>query len=190
MEILTIEGTLRGTGKKNAKAVRKEGNVPCVIYGVREQPIHFSAPLTSFKSIVYTPDVKFIDVNIEGNTYRTIVKEVQFHVLSTEVNHVDFLEIQEDKQISMQIPVAFTGRSIGVSKGGKLLAKMRKLSLKAFPKDMPSIINVDVTSLEVGKSIRISDIKVENVEFTQNKSIPVVSVIATRAMMSAASGKK
>ncbi|MCS7078249.1 MAG: 50S ribosomal protein L25/general stress protein Ctc [Bacteroidia bacterium] len=186
MEVLSITGTLRGTGKKDAKAVRSQGNVPCVIYGVRPQPIHFSTHRLNFREIVYTPNVKFVDIHIDNQTMRTILKEVQFHPVTNEIIHADFLEISENKKITMEIPVSFTGRSVGVSKGGKLLPKMRKLKIKALPKDMPSTINIDITDLDVGKSIRIGDIKAENIEILHNKSIPVVSVIATRAMISAA----
>jgi large subunit ribosomal protein L25 len=186
MEVLSISGTPRGTGKKDAKAVRSQGNVPCVIYGVRPEPIHFSTSLHSFKNIVYTPDVKFVDIQIGNETIRTILKDVQFHVLTNEIIHADFLEISENKKITMEIPVSFTGRSIGVSKGGKLLPKMRKLKIKALPKNMPSTISIDITDLDVGKSIRIGDITAGEYEIMHNKSIPVVSVIATRAMVSAA----
>lgn len=190
MEVLSISGTPRGTGKKDAKAVRSQGNVPCVIYGVRPEPIHFATHLLNFRNIVYTPDVKFVDIQIGNETIRTILKDVQFHPVTNQIIHADFLEIAENKKITMQIPVSFTGRSIGVSKGGKLLPKMRKLKIKALPKDMPSTINIDITDLDVGKSIRIGDIKTEQYEILHNKSIPVVSVIATRAMVSAATAAK
>ncbi|MCS7029705.1 MAG: 50S ribosomal protein L25/general stress protein Ctc [Bacteroidia bacterium] len=190
MEVLTITGTLRSTGKKEVKALRSQGNVPCVVYGVRPEPIHFATHWLNFRQIVYTPQVKFVDIQIGNQTLRTILKEVQFHPVTNEIIHADFLEISDNKKITMEIPVSFTGRSVGVSKGGKLLPKMRKLKVKALPKYMPSTIAIDITDLDVGKSIRVGDIKMENIEILHNKSIPVVSVIATRAMVAAGAAPK
>lgn len=190
MEVLTITGTLRSTGKKEVKALRSQGNVPCVVYGVRPEPIHFATHWLNFRQIVYTPQVKFVDIQIGNQTLRTILKEVQFHPVTNEIIHADFLEISDNKKITMEIPVSFTGRSVGVSKGGKLLPKMRKLKVKALPKYMPSTIAIDITDLDVGKSIHVGDIKMENIEILHNKSIPVVSVIATRAMVAAGAAPK
>ncbi len=180
MKTVSISGSTReNVGKKDAKQLRKIGRVPCVLYGGNEQ-IHFSVEEKDFKDIIYTPEVCFVDININDNVYSSIVQEAQFHPVNDNILHVDFLELSKDKAIVMSIPVKLTGVAPGVLKGGKLTKKLRKLKIKAKPEFMPDFVNVDISSLDIGNSVKVNDISIENLEFLDSKNNVVVGVYVTR----------
>ena len=155
METIEIIGYNRANlGKKNSKKLREEGNVPCVVYGGNEQ-IHFHSPMILFRDLVYTPGANFVKLNIEGVEKDAILQDIQFHPVSEVILHADFLELQENKKIRMDIPVKIIGDSPGVQQGGKILIRIRKLSLMAYPKNMPSFVEVDISELQLGKSISV-----------------------------------
>jgi large subunit ribosomal protein L25 len=171
-------------GKQEAKRLRKEANVPCVLYGGQEQ-IHFYAPMALFRDLIYTPDAHFVHLTIEGNAYQCILQDVQFHPVSEMILHVDFLQIFADKQVKMQIPTVITGKAPGVIQGGSLVKKLSKLPVLAYPKDMPSHIQVDVATLELGQMVRVRDIKAVHYTILASPNIPVASVEIPRALRSA-----
>src|SRR6188474_3603847 len=160
MKTIEIIGYKRANlGKSDAKLIRAEGNVPCVLYGGNEQ-VHFYAPMILFRDIVYTNEAHFVHVNIEGEECQAILQEVQFHPVSEIILHADFLRISEDRKIKMNIPARLVGQAPGVSKGGTLVQKRSALKVLGFPKDMPDHIDVDVSALDFHHAIKVSDIKV------------------------------
>jgi len=163
------------------KKLRREAYVPGVVYG-GEKPKHFYAPTILFRDLIYTPDAYFVDLNIEGQLTKCVLKEAQFHPVSEVLLHADFFEIADDKKVVMDIPVQVVGTAEGVKKGGKLFLKTRKVKVKALPADMPDTIDLDVSSLELGKSIKVEAINVEGVEIMTNSNVSVASVEIPRAL--------
>src|SRR5690606_34511943 len=145
MKSIAISGSLReNVGKRDAKELRYEGKVPAVLYGGEKQ-YHFAVSAADLKSLVYSADVHFIDLDLDGQKFSAIVQEMQFHPLNDLIRHIDFLQLDEKKEVTMNIPVALTGTSPGVRGGGKLLQKLRKLRVKALPANMPQEIEVSLT---------------------------------------------
>lgn len=180
MKKIEIIGYKRANlGKSDAKRLREEGNVPCVVYG-EEGQIHFYAPMILFRPLIYTPEVYFVDLNIEGEIYHSILQDVQFHPVSDIILHADFLILHEGKPIKMGIPVEFEGRAAGLQKGGKLQVKIRKILIKALPKDMPEKITIDITSMELGDTIKVKDVKAEKFEILSNPRVTIASVTIPR----------
>ena len=176
METIEIIGYKRANlGKKDSKKLREDGNVPCVIYGGDEQ-IHFHAPMILFRDLVYTPGANFVKLNIEGLEIDAILQDIQFHPVSEIILHADFLQLKDDKKIKMEIPVKIIGDSPGVQQGGKVLMRIRKLSLMAYPKNMPSFVEVDISGLELGKSIKVEELLSENYDILNSPLVSVVSV--------------
>lgn len=185
MKSIAISGSLReNVGKRDAKELRYEGKVPAVLYGGKEQ-YHFAVSAADLKSLVYTPDVHFVDLDLEGKKFQAIVQEMQFHPLNEQIRHIDFLELDDKKEVIMLIPVKLTGTSPGVRSGGKLIQKLRSLRVKALPANMPQTIEVSLESLEVGKSVRVEEIKLENSKVLNNADDTIVSVVMSRALRQA-----
>ena len=182
MKTITIEGQLRTEyGKKATRQLRSQGLVPGVIYGGAAE-INFSAPVTAFKTIVYTPEFNLTEIIIDGTSYRTILKDLQFDKVSDELNHVDFLELVEDKHVVATLPVRYTGSAAGVKAGGRLITKMKTLKVKSLPRDLRENIEVDVTDLELNGSIRVQDVKAGNMEVLNSPRIPMASIVLTRQL--------
>jgi len=182
MKTITIEGQLRTEiGKQAARQLRSEGKVPGVIYG-GAQEVNFSAPLSSFKALVYTPNFQFAEVKLDGKAYRCILKDLQFDKVSDQLNHVDLMELVENKKVIATIPLKFTGIAAGVKDGGKLIAKMKSLKVKTLPKYLRENIEVDLTNLELNGNVRVEDVKVDNYEILNSPRIPIASVVLTREL--------
>src|SRR5689334_2697847 len=182
MKTITIEGQLRTeTGKKNTRALRSQGLVPGVIYG-GSQEVNFAAPVLSFKNLVYTAEFLLAEINVDGKSYRCILKDVQLDKVSDELAHLDFLELVEDKKVVATIPIHFTGTAAGVKGGGKLVTKMKTLKVKTFPKHLKEYIDVDLTNLELNENIRVEDVKDPNYEILNSPRIPIASVVMTRQL--------
>jgi large subunit ribosomal protein L25 len=182
MKQVTIEGQLRSEfGKKATRHVRSEGKVPCVIYG-GSQNIHFSTTPKELKGIVYTPEFKQATINVDGKSYICILKDLQMSKTTDEVTHVDFLELIPNKKINASVPLRFVGTSVGVKAGGRFMVKMNTINVRTTPENLKEAIEVDITNLEIGKNLRIEDVKVENTEIMHNGRIPVAAVVITRAL--------
>lgn len=180
MKSIAIAGSLRDNAKKQTtKQLRNQDIVPCVLYGGKEQ-VHFAAPAASFKKLVYTPEVLSVDLTIDGKPYTAIMQDIQLHPVSEKIMHIDFLELIKDKAVTIDIPVKITGSAPGVKQGGKLLTKVRKLKIKALPGDLPDNIEIKIDALEIGKSIRVGDIKMKNVEILDSATNIITSVVTTR----------
>ena len=176
MQKIEIIGYKRANlGKNESKKLRENGNVPCVVYGGKEQ-IHFHAPMILFRDLVYTPGANFVKLNIEGEEKDVILQDIQFHPVSEVILHADFLELNDNKKVKMEIPVKIFGDSPGVQQGGKILMRIRKLSVMAYPKNMPEFIEVDISGLDLGKSIKVEDLLNDEFDILNSPVVSVVSV--------------
>jgi large subunit ribosomal protein L25 len=179
---ITIEGHLRTeNGKKAARQLRSQEMVPGVIYGGSAE-VNFYAPAKAFKTLVYTPDFQIAEVIVDGKSYRTILKDLQFDKVSDALAHVDLLELVDDKKVIATIPLKFTGTAKGVKDGGKLITKIKSLKIKALPKYLKESIEVDLTPLELNGNIRVEDVKEEHMEVMNSPRIPIASVVLTRQL--------
>lgn len=185
MKSVKIEGKKRSDlGKKATRQVRSEGQVPCVIYGGNET-IHFTAPVMSFRHLVYTPDFQIAEINLDGKTYKTIMKDLQFDVVTDDLTHIDFLELVDDKKVIANLPLKFTGQSVGVKAGGRLEIKVKNLKVRAYPKHLLESLEVSISNLQIGDNLRVQDVVAEGIEFMNSPRIPIASVVTTRALRQA-----
>ena len=182
MNTITIEGQLRTDfGKAATRQLRSEEKVPGVIYGGAKE-INFSAPATAFKNIVYTPDFMLAEINIDGTNYRCVLKDLQFNKVSDQLIHLDFLELVEDKKVTVTLPLKFKGVPAGVKAGGKLVTKIKSLKVKTLPKYLRENIEIDITHLELNDNLRVQDVNAENMEVLNSPRIPIASVTLTRQL--------
>lgn len=182
MKTITIEGQLRSEyGKKATRQVRSEGQVPCVIYGGAET-VSFSAPAVAFKTLVYTSEFQLAEIKLGAKTYKCVLKDLQFDTVTDELAHIDFLELVEDKPVSVSLPIKIVGQSEGVKAGGKLVVKIKALKVKALPKHLRENIEVNIDNLELNGNIRVEDVVAENIEITNSPRIPIASVVMTRQL--------
>ncbi len=182
MKSVKIEGKSRsGLGKKATRHLRSEGHVPAVIYGGKDT-VHFSAPVIAFRHLVYTPDFQLAEITVDGKAYRAIMKDLQFDVVTDELNHVDFLELVEDRKVIANLPLHFTGTAQGVKDGGRLELKMKSLKVRTYPKYLRESIEVKLDELQLHGNIRVEEVIAENMEILNSPRIPVASVVTTRAL--------
>ena len=189
MEIVSVQCEKRDASTK-ASVVRKEGKIPAVMYGgdINE---NFSTTLNEVKKLIYTPDFKIANINLDGKEQKCIVKSVQYHPLTDQIEHIDFLAIDEGRKVKVEIPVRFKGVSPGVKAGGKLLQSMRKVKIKVDPKHLVNELFIDISNLQLGSAVKVKDIDIdENIEIMVNKNIPVAVVEVPRALKSAAAQKE
>ena len=194
MKTIAISGSPReNVGKRDAKELRYEGKVPAVLYGGTEQK-HLSVVIADLRDVIYTPEVNFVEIDVNGAKTKAIVKDTQYHPLTDVLMHIDFLQLFDEKEITMEIPVKLTGTSPGVKMGGKLIQKLRKLRVKALPANMPQNVEVSIEKLEVGNLFRVRDLKSEGYAITNTPEDTIVSVAMSRALKQAeteaAKGKK
>ncbi len=188
MKSVQLSGSPRANvGKVDAKATREKGFVPCVIYGGKEQ-IHFQADIRAFKPIIFTPNAHIVEINLDGKVYKTVLQEAQYHKINDQLIHADFLEIQDGKPVTANIPVVIVGQSEGVKKGGKLVLKVRKLKARGIADKLPDTIEIDITKLDIGGSISVGDIQVEGATLLNAKNVSVVSIATTRAVAAETQG--
>ncbi len=182
MKTITIEGQLRtGFGKSATRSLRSQELVPGVIYG-GSQEINFHAPASAFKKLVYTPSFQVAEITVDGKTYRTILKDLQFDKVTDSLIHVDLLELVDDKKVIADIPLKFTGTSKGVKDGGRLVTKIKSLKVKTYPKYLKENIEVPIDELELNGNIRVEDVKEEHYEILNSPRIPIASVVLTRQL--------
>ena len=193
MREISINGQKRETiGKKASKLMRKEGLVPCNLYGEKKgenglpQALAFSVSFAELRKAVYTPHVFVVNLNIDGQEHKAIIKELQFHPTTDSLLHADFYEINETKPITVGIPVKLNGLAQGVREGGKLNLSIRKIDVTAPYKNIPEVLEIDVTNLGLGKAIKVGDLKFEGLELATPAQVVVCSVKETRASKAAA----
>jgi len=180
MKTVTIEGQLRTEfGKKAARQVRSQEQVPAVIYGGAEE-VNFTASSKQFKPLVYTSEFQLADVKVGEKTYKCILKDLQFDKVTDAL--IDLLELVDDKKVIANLPLKFVGTSIGVKDGGKLNLKMKSVKVKTYPKYLKENLEVDITSLNINGNLRVEDIKADNIEIMNSPRIPIASVVMTRQL--------
>ena len=183
MKTIEVIGFKRANlGKSEAKKLRSEANVPCVLYGGDKQ-VHFHAPMILFRDLIYTQDAHFVHLNIEGEEFEAIIQDVQFHPVSEVILHADFLQLFEGKKIRMDIPVKLFGQSPAVTEGGVLIHKRRKLSVLSLPKNMPSHIDVDISTLQFHHSVKVQDVPPADYEILDTKIASIAVVEMPRALV-------
>lgn len=187
MEIITINGQKRTeTGKKSSRSIRREGMIPAVLYG-GDEVVHFTVNPNSVRGLVYTPNFKLAEIEVDGTKHKAILKDYQMHPVTDEITHIDFLRLVDGVPIKVDVPIRFKGVAPGVKSGGKLQRNVRRVRIKTTPDYLVDELLVDVSGLEMGQSIRVRDIDPnENIEIMTNPSVPVGQVVVPRAMRSAA----
>ena len=196
MKEFSVSGKKRATtGKKAAKELRKEGLVPCNLYGDKRgennlpEAVAFAIPATQLRKVVYSPDVYVVNLTIDGEAHKAVMKELQFHPTTDALLHIDFYEVNETKPITIGIPVKLTGHAQGVRDGGRLSQAVRQLNVTAPYKQIPEMLEIDVTNLALGKAIKVADLNFEALEISTPAQVVVCSVKATRASRSAAAAE-
>jgi len=180
MKSVEIQGNVRTeVGSKYAKAERKAGNVPCVVYG-GEAPIHFSAPTLAFRGLVYTAEAKTAKITVGDTTVEAVIQDIQFHPVTDQLMHIDFIQLVDGKAVTMNIPVVLHGQARGVLNGGKLKTILRQLSVRAVPGQFPESIDLNIAELRIGKSIRVSDVPSEGFEILNADTAVIVTVKKAR----------
>ncbi|HQH41907.1 MAG TPA: 50S ribosomal protein L25/general stress protein Ctc [Bacteroidales bacterium] len=183
MKTIEIKAEARkNLGKKETEKLRKQGMVPGVLYGGSE-PVHFYVPENNLRHLVYTPNVYIVNLTIDSRNTKAILQDIQFHPVTDHILHIDFKEVFDDKPVVMRIPIKLTGSSVGVRAGGKLKQSVRYLKVKGLIKDLPDQLTIDISDLNIGKSIRVGDLSFENIELLDNKRLQIVSVQVTRAVV-------
>jgi large subunit ribosomal protein L25 len=186
MKSITIKGSEReSVGKAATRTVRNAGMVPCVLYG-GDQPVHFTAEEKAFKELVYTPNVHTVVIELAGKTYNAILQDIQFHPVSDKILHIDFYELDETKEITMEVPVKVTGTSPGVLGGGVLRLNQRKLKVRALPANLPDFVEANISELEMGNKLYITSLEANNFKLLNPENTVVVQVRISRAAMKAA----
>jgi large subunit ribosomal protein L25 len=180
MKTIEIKGTTRTElGKKSSKAIRKEGNVPCVIYG-KEVNIHFYTHENNFKNLVYTPDAHLVKISLEDKEFKAVLKDMQFHPVKDNILHADFIEIFDNKAVVINIPIKVTGDSVGVIAGGKLSIKRRNLKVKGLAKDLPEALHIDITNLKIHEGVKVGDLSYDKIELLDPKKSMVLTIATSR----------
>lgn len=191
METVAVNGTIRTeVGKKATKAVRKQGQVPCVIYGGGEV-IHFTSTPSAYKHLIFTPEFKLVEITLDGTAYKCILKDAQYHPVSDEIVHMDFLQLIDGQNIIVNIPLSFKGVSPGVKAGGKLVSKLRTIKIKTTPDQIVNQLFVDISEVTLGNSVRVRDVEVTDKMLVMNPgATPVASVEIPRALKSAGAAEE
>ena len=192
MKEINLTGEKRtDLGKKASKMLRKEGLIPCNIYGLavndgKPEAVSFTIPMTELRKLVYTPNIYLVNLTIDGKAHTAILKELQFHPVTDALLHVDFLEVTEERPITIGLPVKLVGLAQGVRDGGRMSLSLRKINVKAPYKSLPEHLDVDVTALKIGKSIKVGELSYEGLELVTGKDVVVCSIKMTRAASMAA----
>lgn len=192
MKEINVTGKKRETlGKKASKLLRKEGLVPCNLYGIKREngvpvALAFASPMSEIRRIVYTPHIYVVNLIIDGEPHTAVMRELQFHPVTDAVLHVDFYEVDDKKPITIGIPVKLNGLAAGVKAGGRLNLSVRKIDVTAPYQNIPEHLDIDVTNLQLGKSIKVGELSFEGLEIATPKDVVVCSVKMTRAATSAA----
>ncbi len=196
MKEFSVSGQKRATtGKKAAKELRKEGLVPCNLYGEKKgenglpEALAFAIPAAQLRKVVYTPHVYVVNLTIDGEAHKAVMKELQFHPTTDALLHIDFYEVNETKPITIGIPVKLTGHAQGVRDGGRLSQAVRQLNVTAPYKQIPETLEIDVTDLKLGKAIKVAELNFNGLEIATPAQVVVCSVKATRASRAAAAAE-
>ena len=196
MKEISITGQKReALGKKASKAIRKQGMIPCNLYGENKQDgkpvaLAFASPFSELRKIIYTPHIYVIKIDIDGTSHTAVMKEIQFHPVTDAPLHVDFYEVNDQQPITIGIPVKLIGLAQGVRDGGRMNMSIRKINVKAPYSHIPETLEIDVTNLRIGKSIKVGDLSFEGLELVTPKEVVVCSIKATRNSVASAASEE
>ena len=179
MKTFALSSEARDTSKIANRALRNQGKVPCVLYGGEKQ-LYFSVKENDLNKLVNTPEVYIVEVDVDGTTYKAVLQDIQFHPVTDRIIHVDFLQVFDDKEVTMNIPVSFIGSAIGVKNGGNLVIRRRSIKTRAIPANLPDAIEVNIENLKIGKTIFIGDIRNDKYTFLAPDNAVVVGVKMAR----------
>ena len=186
MKTIELKGTVRTSLTKAAvKQLRKNAEVPCVLYGEKGENLHFAVVERELKNLVYTPNAYLVKLALDGKVHTAVMREIQFHPVTDHILHIDFYPVHEDRPVAIDVPVIIEGNSEGVRAGGKLYTITRRLKISALPKHLPDSLKVDISNLQLGKSIVVGDLSYPNVNILTPKTTIVCSVKITRAVVTA-----
>lgn len=189
MKTVSMSGSLRANvGKKDAKLNRAAGKVPCVIYGGKEE-LHFLVDEKELNSIIFTPYTYLVDLTIDGKNFTATLQDIQYHPVTDKTLHADFLQVTPGKPIIVSLPIVIEGNSPGVIRGGKLVKKFRKLKVKALAENMPEVVTLNISNMDINDTMKVSDIQIPNVQLLDLPSKLVLSVVSTRAVEPTTPGK-
>ena len=185
MEVFKLQAQPRkGLGKVATKAVRKENRVPCVLYGGKDI-LHFTLAPLDLRTLVYSPEFKVVEIDLDGTMHKCILKDVQYHPVDERIMHMDFLRLEAEHPVKINVPISFQGVAVGIKSGGKLIKKMRNVTIKTTPEHLIDKIVLDTTTMELGQSQRIKDLaEYEGVEILNNENIPIATIEVPRALRS------
>ena len=193
MKEINVSGQKRSDlGKKASKLIRKEGLVPCNLYGAKRgenglpEAVAFTSPISELRKVIYSPNIYVVNINLDGEVKKAIIKELQFHPTTDALLHADFYEVNEEKPIVIGVPVKLNGLAQGVRDGGRLALIVRKVNVKAKYTQIPETLDIDVTDLTIGKSIKVGDLNFEGLEMASSKEVVVCTIKATRKSNAAA----
>ena len=186
MKSLQITGQIReNLGKKESKKIREQGLVPVVLYG-SDEVVHLTLAFSDLREFVYTPSVFLLDLSVDGKTYKAMIQDVQWHPIEEQILHIDLLKIDNEIPVKIGVPVELVGTAKGIKAGGKIKFNLRKLRIKAMVDNLPDTIKIDITKLNIGDSIKVEEMKLDNITFLDNKSNTIVGVVSTRLAKSGA----
>ena len=179
MKTFALAANVRETNKIANRALRNQGKVPCVLYGGEKQ-VYFSATENDLNKLVNTPDVYLLNIDVDGESFQAILQDIQFHPLTDRIIHIDFLQVFDDKEVTVNIPVNFIGTPIGVRNGGNLLVRKRAIRTRAIPANLPDAIDINIEELKIGKFLYIGDIRDERYTFLAGDKSVIVGVKTAR----------
>ena len=183
MEVINLEAAKRVAGKTATKQVRREGYVPAVVYGSEEEPMPIKVAELDLRPLIYTDEFHRVSVNVDGNSYECILKDVDYHPVTDRVRHADFQVLHPGQQIKLSIPVHFQGTAIGQKEGGLAQTFVNEISIKALPKDLPNYFEVDITEMEIGDSVMVRDLAREGIEILTPADQTLVTITIPRAII-------
>lgn len=166
-------------GKKSTRELRKNDHVPCVMYGGTEV-LHFHAHENDFRHVVYSPDAFIVEMNLDGKQHKAVMKELQFHPVTDRIQHIDFVEVFEDRPVTVVIPILLTGAAIGLKDGGKSRQRRRSLKVRGLIKDLPDHLEIDITNVAIGDVVKIGDLSFPNLEILDPSRSMVYAIVSSR----------
>ncbi len=183
MDVITLEAQPREVGRKTARATRRAGNVPCILYGHRVEPVAFQVSEKNLHPLIYTQETHLITVNLDSNSWKCVVKDIAFHPITDRPMHADFQVLQEGEQVTLSVPVRYLGTAIGHTQGGRLSFMLHELEVSCLPKDIPSYIDVDITEVGIGDAIHVGELEIENVDIHAPADQVLMTVIKPRVVV-------
>jgi len=181
MDVITLEAKPRALGTAAAKAVRREGEVPCVLYGPHQEPVHFRVPVLALRGLIYTSEAHRVTLSLDGETYDCILKNITYHPVTDVPSHVDFYALTAGEALNVTVPILLVGTPEGVKAGGTMAQPLNEVEVRCLPKDIPGHVEIDVSALEIGDSLHVSDLTVEGVEVVTDAARTIVTIAAPTA---------